>query len=378
MPTTVRDLFRQLVPDPWRKATGFSTELETSNLRLFGPDVSASDCVKILNDWIQKYQPCLFGRLAAKLGLISYCLLNESDLLQSDDLIKKKIQLSRLEWTREAFEGRRSGFVIFVVSSNIANALPNDTMKLLACRLSSLYLLDDVSPDQILLDEIWLEKPGNRRTTWQWSVGVNYFSAQSDGRWWQDHRVPGGMAFSMNSVGHMAKSGAIAKAMEELDETLGSEDESWLHTKVDSLGDALEFAMRTISMASNAVSGKATYLLPLSEECRRSTECPADLPDFLREKDFCSYEGYYHTDITLPSEYFLPDVERPESIRPHSLDFSYLFREGADNPDFESMGTGRIIRSGKGKTNLTRPSKAAGISTSISRKSRLLQALEDR
>ena len=39
----------------------------------------------------------------------------------------------------------------------------------------------------------------------------------------------------------------------------------------------------------------------------------------LKDKDFRSYRSYYHTDFTLPSEYFLPDVP-PEKVLVEFLD----------------------------------------------------------
>src|SRR2546423_14958970 len=70
--------------------------------------------------------------------------------------------------------------------------------------------------DNAHLEQIYLQKPGTRLTTWKWLAGVNYFCAQGDRRWWQDHRIPGGMAFSVNSGGHLVKSGIIGHAMKEL------------------------------------------------------------------------------------------------------------------------------------------------------------------
>src|SRR6266498_3609476 len=96
-----------------------------------------------------------------------------------------------------------------------------------ALRLCSLYLLQDIVPDQIFHDELWLEKPGRDGTTWQWLAGVNYFCAQGDKRWWEDHRIPGGMAFSVNSVGHMVKSGILAKGMLALEAALAAPPEGW-------------------------------------------------------------------------------------------------------------------------------------------------------
>lgn len=69
--------------------------------------------------------------------------------------------------------------------------------------------------------------------------------------------------------------------------------------------------MRTIALASNAVSGKATELSPLSGSAMPTPRCPVELPPFLLDKDFRYYKGYYHTDYTIPSDYFLPDIKRP-------------------------------------------------------------------
>jgi len=67
----------------------------------------------------------------------------------------------------------------------------------------------------------------------------------------------------------------------------------------------LELAMRTIDMAANAVSGKATELLPGPTGM---AECPVKLSKKVHDKNYCEYKGYYHTDYTLPSEYFSPDI----------------------------------------------------------------------
>ena len=50
------------------------------------------------------------------------------------------------------------------------------------------------------------------------------------------------------------------------------------------------------------------------------------------------YEGYYHTDYTLPAEYFTSKQERSTDLRPFNLDFSYLFDQQIDNPEYRSMG----------------------------------------
>ena len=63
------------------------------------------------------------------------------------------------------------------------------------------------------LERVQLEQPDKQHRTWECPASVNYFSAQGDKRWWQDHRFPAGLAFSVNSVGHMVKSGKLNEAM---------------------------------------------------------------------------------------------------------------------------------------------------------------------
>jgi hypothetical protein len=64
----------------------------------------------------------------------------------------------------------------------------------------------------------------------------------------------------------------------------------------------------------------------------------------LADKNYCEYTGKYHTDITIPSEYFRADVLRPDGLPTHELDFTYLFDKSLDNPDFDRMGHGVPIR----------------------------------
>jgi hypothetical protein len=342
--TTVAALFEQLTPDPWRTDVGFSADIEAANRVLFDPAVTESNAVSVLETWLQKNQPCVFGKMAAKFGFISFCLLTESDLMLTDELIYEKIQRARLQWIKEGFEGKKSNFIILAISPRISFATPDPIVASLAQKLCSLYLEKDVSFDVVHHEQIFLEKPGSARMTWKWLAGVNYFSAQGDRRWWQDHRIPGGLGFSINSVGHLVKSEKVARAMMALNQDLAIPDEEgWNDSKVDSLEKALVLAMQTISQASNAISGPATHLLPL-QKGSSMPKCPIELPSSLSDKEYCSYVGYYHTDYTLPSEYFIPDVSRPGSVESFLLDFTYLFHKHVDNPDHWTMGKGTRIR----------------------------------
>ncbi len=134
------------------------------------------------------------------------------------------------------------------------------------------------------------------------------------------------------------------RAIHEFEQVIDLEKGEYKNPKVDSLEKALELAMRTIHLASNTISGKATYLHPVSTTPADASACPLELPEFLADKDFHKYGGYYHTDLTLPSEYFVSDVERPkEKVAFNDLDLTYMFDASLDNPDYDRMAKGRPI-----------------------------------
>jgi hypothetical protein len=91
------------------------------------------------------------------------------------------------------------------------------------------------------------------------------------------------------------------------------------------------------------LSGRATELEDLPENTSNMPACPIELPSFMHGKNHCEYSGWYHTDVTLPSVYFLAESERPPETPRHRLDFTYLFNR-EENVDFDALATGRRIR----------------------------------
>ena len=337
-------LLEQVQEDPWRKAKIFSEDMSVANESLFAAQDDSSRS-QILSAWLSANQPCLFGKAAAKLGLISYCFLTEEDVQKGDEHLQAKIQKERLAWTNAGHKGEKSAFIILLISKRLAYAEPGPIIKQIAGLLCAHYLLlEEPSYDEILNDDIWLTMPSRDDAVWVWHCGVNFFTAQADGRWWQDHRIPGGMGFSTNSVGHLVKSTQLKMASEEMEKRLDAAGEEWKTSNIKSLSEALTLAMLTIDNASAANSGKATSLKAKSEEEER---CPFSLPAKLKDKDPCSYTGFYHTDITVPSEYFVPSEERPASTLPIDLDFTYLFNDSLANPSHTTLAKGRRIRSSK-------------------------------
>ena len=379
MAADINALFNQLKDDPWRAEVGFSPDVAAANEALFAAADDAA-ATATLRDWLANHQPCIFGRIAAKTDLISFCTLRESDLCGDRTALREKIQDARSEWLALGHEGKKSAFVILAISPRLTIATPDDTVRAIAQELCASYLIEEaIVPDEIYLDAMYLEKPGTLRTTWRWLAGINYFSAQGDKRWWHDHRIPGGMAFSVNSAGHLVKSGQLSAALKQLDEVLKGPPQSEENEVVATLGDALDLAMRTIGKAADAVSGKATELLPLPSPMPEDMPtCPKKLPKLVADKDYTKYKGWYHTDITIPSEYFRPDVERPQDVQSKVLDFTYLFHDDIDNPDHLTTAKGRRVRSSADQQANPRLARMVAESVAIRDQPTLVRALAKR
>lgn len=300
----VSDLIEQLQADPWREQQSFSNDVQQCQQVLFDPRRTRQEKLDALNRWLAEAQPCLFGRMEAKRNRLVYCLLTENNLERGDEEIRRHIQQERLDWKRRARDGESHAFIIIAVSERIATATQGDTLRRLAQRLCELYL-DNGVINAILHDDLILEieEAGHvaRRT---WKVGVNYFSAQGDGRWWRDHRIPGGLAFSMNSVGHMARTQAenalrrdpdLAKRLAEVPR------EKLVYW-------ALPKAMKTIGPPEEG-SKRGTWLAP-----KGSFAEDKEPPTFEQRRQYFGdlatfseirYKGFYHTDYTIPSAYFV-------------------------------------------------------------------------
>jgi hypothetical protein len=318
-------LLDDIVGDDWRCAHPFSPEVSDCNERLWAA-TSDAEREEVIAAWLAAHQPCLFGRIAATRKAISYCFLTESELFGSEQVVRSKIGSARAGWRSRARRGEAHAFIILAVSKRLAFAEPNAALMRVACELTSMYLCREIRTDEIFHDQLALESGDSGR--W-WYVGANFFGAQGDGRWWKDHRIPGGIALSMNSVGHMAAARRRGKAGS------GEEPELWW---------ALKTAMRLLDSTTPGPSGRDTWL-HLNSERAPHTACPfveSQMPQTLKGKNWCEYGGLYHTDSTIPSEYFRPDVERPSSSKYDDLNLTYLHDDSPDNPDYRTMGEGVV------------------------------------
>lgn len=341
----ISDTLSQLQDDPWRQSNPFSRDITECHAVAFDPERSRQERAGAIAKWLAEYQPCLFGRMEAKQNRLAFCMLTENDLEKSDQEIRHRIQRERDDWRRAASEGSSHGFLIVAVSEQIAAARPNAQLHRLATYLCNLYLGVSDS-NQIHLDELLLQLGTSEKPDWRrWKVGVNYFSAQADGRWWHDHRIPGGLAFSMNSVGHMARTQVERKLRERPDIARAIDDVArdklvyW----------ALRKAMETIAPPVGG-SGRATWLAD-----RGTFPEDADRPPFEERKSVFGelarysenrYKGLYHTDQTIPSSYFDEGLWRREDlVERDDLYFTYL--HSLADKDYEIMGIGKELELGE-------------------------------
>ena len=248
----VRDLLRQLSEDKWRRDHPFSTELTAVNEVLFRPFAADEDRQEALGLWVQRHQPCLFGRVAAPQNALHYLFLNDDDLRESDQHIAGRIQQARHEWwqrsrfPRKGISAPAHGLVLCVVSQRVNYAEPNELLRQFSEKILDLWGCRSTTEPQgqVHWEELFLENP-NTKTYVRFEFSVDFFSAAGDGRWWQDHRIPGGIAFTANSVGHMRRY------------------REWYEGKPDQQNWLLETAMRTIARAANTEHGQATWLRQL-------------------------------------------------------------------------------------------------------------------
>jgi hypothetical protein len=349
-----------LIEDKARHELGWSADIDRAQAEILAAGEDRSVIERTLNTWLSRFQPCVFGKLAATKQEIAYCVLTPESMNRSDVEIRDEIQSHRLQWLREARIGRMSAFIVIATSPALANAEPNDALLAFCARLASLYLLTEIAVDTVYFERAFLDIPGNPPSELEWRAGVNIFAAAGDKRWWHDHRIPGGVAFSVNSVGHLVKSGALGLALQELGKTLGIAVGGAATSKLDALPQALELAMQTINSASRVGGRPATRLCPRPHDLPDPlyNGCPFSIRPALANYDYRSYSGDYHTDYTLPRIYFRPEANRPAALPEYNLDFTYLFDADVNNFDYQTMGEGRAIRAGDGSTDNIRPGQS--------------------
>jgi len=318
----LQNLYRQLTEDKWRKDTPFSDDMAKVHEIIFHPYRTDAQREEAYLLWLQRNQPCLFGRIAASKQRLHFCFLGEDDFQKSDEEVAAKIQRGRIAWKQRSlrphpeFSNPAHGFLLVALSPKLALAGLDNNLRRFAEKLLSLWGApqSDEASGHITSETLYLQHP-KERTYVQFRFSVDFFMAQGDCRWWHDHRIPAGLAFTANSVGHMRRYREWYEGI--------TQQEEWV----------LQTAMLTINNAADTPYGKATWLRPLinGQPHVGGLKCPFANPDKIKSdlqgKDWTRYGGHLHTDHAIREEFFWNEPEKVADITAAEYleDFTYLY-----------------------------------------------------
>jgi hypothetical protein len=320
MSFALRQVYSKLVSDRWRASHPFSSDIQAVHEVLFHPFASRHQKSKALLLWMKKYQPCIFGRIAAQMGRVHVCILSELELALADEEIQDFVQVERMLWKQRCLRNEfpEHGFLLVAATPRVALASPNSDLyefsRILRemCRPS---IQPDLRGNDIAWETLFLQHPETNKC-YRFTFSLDYFAAQGDQRWWHDHRIPGGIGYTANSVGHML-------CTREWYEKRGAQIE-WV----------VRVAMETVDESAETIWGKAIKLKPLKAgQPFHESKCPFrnsnDLKPRLQNRDWSVYEGTISTDHSLRKELFTESPEPDDDLARWNMDFSYLY-DGSD------------------------------------------------
>ena len=340
--TPVAELFARLSGDAWRVSHPYSTDILQANAVLHNDAATEEEKAECLILWCMGRQPCQFGRVAAKQDRIHFCFLSHQAVSEwSDDDIAEKIEDEKRLWKqRAAFDPLRSAhsFVLAVTSPSVALAAPDRHLRAFSDRILELAGWGTNSrgtrrSNTVSSGFLYLRDPDSREF-YGYQFNIDYFACAGDGRWWHDHRFPGGITFTANSTGHMV-------AFREL-----------YQQRADNRAWAVKQAMLTINNAKPThgtdgleprEQGRATWLRTVSPDGKPlavDIACPfSSVPEVLKGKDWTRYEGVLHTDHAVREEFFQDRKVAPTASKPYLMDFTYLYDE--NQVDFKEFTGGK-------------------------------------
>jgi hypothetical protein len=272
--------------------------------------------------------------------------------VNSDDHVRQKIATSKRLWKQRAYRGRpKHGFLLSVCDAKVAHASPDEALRQFALHLQNLagWISRPHSRNNDVVDEwLYLRHPTDADVV-KFTFSVDFFASAGDKRWWHDHRIPGGMAFTANSLGHMMRW------------------QEWYEGKSDRTEWALRTAMLTIDAADkNAPHAPATYLLtePPGRPLRPYTWTEATKPsdkEKLSGKDCGSYGGSLHTDHAVRAEFFQPQETPLYKNEPYPMDFAYIFDSSEE--DHQPFIVGHPVNAAAVEAEIGLPEELQAIGT---------------
>jgi hypothetical protein len=356
---SINDLYTRLKGDRLRTNSPFNDDLKEANELLHNSSAFPDEWTECLRKWCQLKQPCQFGKIAAKEGRIHFCVLSDGAVAHwTDEEISSYIATDQKLWKqRAAFDIAKAthSFVLVVASSKVALAAPdehlrefsNAILKLSGWSVGRHRLARPVN--EVSSGYLYLRNPTDKQL-YGFQFNIDFFACAGHSRWWHDHRFPGGIAFTANSLGHMrAYRNWYGK---------GSDTEWATLQAMLTIDNAEKGKVATKDRAKQPdPEGRSTWLKPLSPEGMPQvpglTSPLAKTPDRLQSKDWTKYEGYLHTDHAVREEFFQDRDIPPNIDRPYVMDFTYIFDES--QPDFAEFSGGRRFTETEVYSEIGRP-----------------------
>jgi len=263
---TVAELFGRLDGDSWRVTHPFSSDILEANALLHNTAATEEEMAECLALWCQRLQPCQFGRVAAKQGRIHFCFLREVAVSEWDDEeIEEKISEEKKLWKQRAAcdpERAAHSLVIVVATPRVTFAAPDGNLRAFSDRILDLAGWEPGRrgarrKNTVTSDFLYLKNPVDGGF-FGFRFNADFFACAGDGRWWHDHRFPGGIAITANSTGHMMRFREWYQGKEQ--------SESW----------GLKQAMFTIQNAAPTGSTAATEASQQGRAQRQLVLCTDD------------------------------------------------------------------------------------------------------
>ncbi|NUQ75584.1 MAG: hypothetical protein HUU21_18725 [Polyangiaceae bacterium] len=327
----IRHVFDELEEDAWRKDHPFNPDILDAHKVMHHPFARTDEINEVLRAWCLKRQPCNFGRIAAKYGNVHFCIITERDLLGDKALLKAKLAEEKRLWKQRALSELKNpphAFMLVISSPRVAFAAPNGALKRFATCIRDLAGFKPTSGGGAeASDYLYLPNPADR-LYYGFKFNLDFFAVAGDGRWWHDHRIPGGIAFTANSTGHMRHWQEWYSPEKGTDRS-----EFFVKNAMYTIAQAHPTAAAVIndgSMPFDPIAeGRVTWLrdLGLDNRPRKNSECPFKdgVPKRLQGKDWTTYEGLLHTDHNVRDEFFVNSARPPACSRPYLMDFTYLY-----------------------------------------------------
>jgi len=330
--------------DAFRQTHPFSEDIESTHAILFNPRYDKWKKLRAYRKWIANGQSCLFGKAAAKTDSVFICILEEHEILRmrrGDDDLRETIQDHRQAWKRCALEGGFSSFMVLLLSKSLVDKEPGDKLKEISRRLLELYMeVEPIDDDTIVPQREYVFLRTNSGKFLKFATLPNVFCAQGDGRWWHDHRTPGGIMITSNALGHFELSRSSREAITEKETT-----------------HALDNAMRTIKDAHcNNKRVRGLVHCPATRLVARQVgeASPIREGSDLAIHSPSHYEGFFHTDHLIPSVFFKKERDQKELKLYDDLSFQYIYDPIGDPQDHRELMTGTEAMTFEVKRNMDR------------------------